>query len=354
MNNLELAEKAKWVASNLKTLYILGCFGAPMNASNKKRYTSNYDYNKQADRKKMIENASADTFGFDCVCLIKGLLWGFNGDASKTYGGAIYKSNGVPDIGANQIINVCTEVSADFTKIEIGELCWMEGHVGIYVGDGLSVECTPKWTNNVQFTACNRTIAGRNKRTWTKHGKLPYVEYVTATPELPEVPSISNDLKDYLQWLDSAYQVGVYNSTDMAATIITSSIKALQKALNSLYATKLAISGIFNYEDYLEVKAHLIKKGDKSNLVYIMQGLLVQHGFSVGPSGIDGSFGADTNKALQQFQSAHNLPIKEQCDVDCLMALLDTTLEVVLGEPNYQTVTDVCLREAPLMANPLS
>ena len=35
----------------------------------------------------MINAASADTFGFDCVCLIKGLLWGWCGDKSKTYEG---------------------------------------------------------------------------------------------------------------------------------------------------------------------------------------------------------------------------------------------------------------------------
>lgn len=71
----------------------MGCFGAPMNAANKKRYCNNHSYNKQATRQKMIMAASADTFGFDCVCLIKGLLWGWNGNASKTYGGAGYAIN---------------------------------------------------------------------------------------------------------------------------------------------------------------------------------------------------------------------------------------------------------------------
>ena len=61
--------KAKDIANNYKTLYIMGCFGAPMTKANKKRYTSNYAYNAQPSRKKMIENASSDTFGFDCVCL---------------------------------------------------------------------------------------------------------------------------------------------------------------------------------------------------------------------------------------------------------------------------------------------
>ena len=83
MKAQELVNKAKDIAKNYKTLYVMGCFGAPMNATNKKRYTSNYSYNKQASRVKMINSASSDTFGFDCVCLIKGILWGWNGDKSK-------------------------------------------------------------------------------------------------------------------------------------------------------------------------------------------------------------------------------------------------------------------------------
>ncbi len=68
----QLAERCLDVAQNYKTLYVMGCFGAPLTAANKKRYTQNHSYNKQAARTKMINAASADTFGFDCVCLIKG------------------------------------------------------------------------------------------------------------------------------------------------------------------------------------------------------------------------------------------------------------------------------------------
>ena len=68
----EFVEKAKQIANDYKTLYVLGCFGAPMNTANKKRYTNNNSYNKK--RASMINGASDDTFGFDCVCLIKGII----------------------------------------------------------------------------------------------------------------------------------------------------------------------------------------------------------------------------------------------------------------------------------------
>ncbi len=173
----ELAQMCKKIATDYKSLYVFGCFGAPLNDYNKKRWMNEYESNRTEPRKSNILNASADTFGFDCVNLIKAVLWGWCGDVNAEYGGVTYKSNGVPDIDAGSMFQCCTEQSTDFSKIEIGEAVWMPGHIGIYVGDGLAVECTPAWDNKVQFTACNQNKAGYHRRDWTKHGKLPYVAY---------------------------------------------------------------------------------------------------------------------------------------------------------------------------------
>lgn len=184
MKSKVFIQKAIDIAKNYKTLYVMGCFGAPMTAGNKARYCSNHSYNKQAARTAMIKAASADTFGFDCVCLIKGILWGWCGDKSKTYGGAGYAINGVPDIGADTMITKCSGVSTTGWKdMTPGEAVWCSGHIGIYIGDGLAVECTPKWENKVQITAVGNIgkKSGYNTRTWTKHGKLPYVDYSDQT-----------------------------------------------------------------------------------------------------------------------------------------------------------------------------
>lgn len=180
MKATELVNKAVNIAENYKTLYVMGCFGAPMTAANKARYTTNHSYNKAAARVKMINAASEDTFGFDCVCLIKGILWGWDGDKNATYGGAKYASNNVPDIGADSMIKKCPDASTTgWDSMEVGEVVWTTGHIGIYIGDGLAVECTPKWKNCVQITAVGNigTKSGYNARTWKKHGHLPYVEY---------------------------------------------------------------------------------------------------------------------------------------------------------------------------------
>ncbi len=163
---------ARNIACNYKTLYVMGCYGAPLNAVNKIRYTSNYPYNMQAERASMINNASDDTFGFDCVCLIKGILWGWNSDVNDIDGGAVYASNGVKDVDANTIIgpDFCHNVSTDFNTIIEGEIVWMDDHVGIYIGNGAVVECSPARDNKVQITKISA-------RDWLKHGMLKYIEY---------------------------------------------------------------------------------------------------------------------------------------------------------------------------------
>lgn len=184
MTNKEFVAKLKDIALNYKTLYVMGCFGAPLTAANKKRYINNGSaggYNARSDRKAMINAASADTFGFDCVCLIKAVLWGWNGDKSKNYGGAGYAVNGVPDISADAMIAKCSNLSTNFSSLEIGEAVWCTGHIGVYIGNGLAVECTPAWKNCVQITSCNCSKSGYNRRNWTKHGKLPYISYVSST-----------------------------------------------------------------------------------------------------------------------------------------------------------------------------
>lgn len=193
MKSKVLVEKAVDIAQHYKTLYVMGCFGAPMTAANKKRYTKNNPYNTDADRTRMINAATADTFGFDCVCLIKGILWGWTGDKSKAYGGAQYASNGVPDIGADSMIARCTGVSTTgWASMVPGEAVWCKGHIGIYIGDGLAVECSPRWANKVQITAvagCGKK-AGYNTRTWTKHGKIPWVDYSDQSGAAPVQPPV--------------------------------------------------------------------------------------------------------------------------------------------------------------------
>lgn len=57
---------------------------------------------------------------------------------------------------------------------------WINGHVGIYVGNDMAIECTTAWTDNVLksvVTNIRATKSGEYGRKWTKHGKLKWIEY---------------------------------------------------------------------------------------------------------------------------------------------------------------------------------
>lgn len=180
MNNLEFVRKAKEI-TNYKTVYALGMFGQPLTAAiieQKARQLPRwYTPARKSRLLKLAEEGGY--FGFDCVCLIKAILWGWCGNLQHTNGGAKYISNGVPDKDELQMLKLCAGVSTNFKNIEPGEFLWTNGHCGIYIGDGLAVECTPIWAGNVQITAVKNISdkAGYNSRLWTKHGKLPFVEY---------------------------------------------------------------------------------------------------------------------------------------------------------------------------------
>lgn len=200
-------EILKKIATDYKTLYVMGGIGSPLTDKNKQRYCNNYDYNRDPKRTAMIQAATDDTFAFDCVCLVKAVLWGWNGDKNHIYGGATYKSNGVPDEGVNQMLDYCYDISDNFADIIPGEYLWMDGHCGVYIGDGLAVECTPKWDNKVQITAVENigAKAGYNSRRWVKHGKLTFINY-DVCEEKEDLPKNENDIDNSKKIIESIFE----------------------------------------------------------------------------------------------------------------------------------------------------
>ena len=122
MKASEFINKLQNIVDNYKTLYVMGCFGAPLTGANVSRYCTNHRYNKQAARTAMIRAAAGKNppvYGFDCVCLIKGVLWGWSGNAAKPYGGAAYASNGVPDLGADTLLAGMSVISAALFRVKL-------------------------------------------------------------------------------------------------------------------------------------------------------------------------------------------------------------------------------------------
>lgn len=192
MTDSKFVETAK-LAVSVPTLYVNGCFGAPMTDYNKKRYMNNTAFNKAPNRQKLIAAATPDTFGFDCICLVKSILWNWNADVNAVYGGATYKAHGVPDFPVDGnaktkgLLDYCTNVSTDFSKILPGEVLHIPGHAGIYIGDGLCAECTYRWKDGVQITAVanmGNHATVKNSRTWNEHGRLVWIDYQEAKKDI--------------------------------------------------------------------------------------------------------------------------------------------------------------------------
>ena len=82
-----------------------------------------------------------------------------------------YATNGCPDISANQMLSNCVE-KGDISSIpEIaGLLVFLQGHVGVYIGDGNVVEAKGHKYGVVKSELC--------KGHWTHWGRCPYLEYV--------------------------------------------------------------------------------------------------------------------------------------------------------------------------------
>lgn len=200
-NNYQLMAKAYEILRHYNTCYLYGGIGQIVTQSvvnaKAKQYPSFYTSARKANYTQYI-NSSKRYWGFDCVNLYKSILWGWNGDESKSFGGAIYASNGVPDASADGLFSYCTgKSSTGWDNMAIGEALWMSGHFGLYVGNGKCIECSPRWNriglgtswgeewNGVMLTGvsnCSNCPTDIHTRKWTKHGKLPYIQYLTKNP----------------------------------------------------------------------------------------------------------------------------------------------------------------------------
>lgn len=269
-----------------KTLYVMGAFGAPLNNSNKQRYITEYPYNRTVTRKAMINNASDDTFAFDCVCLIKGIMWGWQGLTKDTYGGARYCSAAPSDIDTEQMIQLCRDVSNDFQNITAGELVHLRGHVGVYVGAGLVVECSPAWKNGVQFTNLGNLKFERPEyptRYWESHGKMPWITY---TPN-----KINNRVLGF-------QMMSVYDGYKFP---------------------KYGIDGEFGNETLSVMRVNLVTANKKNkNTIKYAQKLL-----GINNENCDGIYGTQTKNYIMKYQKTHNLEVDGIIGVNTWRKLLE-------------------------------
>lgn len=99
----------------------------------------------------------------DCVGLIKGYLWSDTPTSSPKY-----KSS--QDVSANGMYDVCKERGSISTMPdEVGVLVFMDGHVGVYIGNGEVIEA-----RGHAYGVVKTKLSGRG---WKRWGKCPWIEY---------------------------------------------------------------------------------------------------------------------------------------------------------------------------------
>ena len=82
----------------------------------------------------------------------------------------------MPDIATEQMIEWCDEKGSIDTMPEIpGLLLWIDGHVGIYIGDGYAIEAM-----GTRYGVVKTQVAGRGRVKW---GKIPCIEYIEEAEE---------------------------------------------------------------------------------------------------------------------------------------------------------------------------
>ena len=142
--------------------YWYGCFGQTANASllaaKRKQYPRYYtatDFPTQYGQRV-----------HDCIGLVKGYFWSDNADAKP-----VYCSNGLPDVSANmQYLRSTVKGDIDTLPELVGVLVFMQGHVGIYIGDGWVIEA-----RGHRYGVVKTRLKDRAWKRWAKIDELQYL-----------------------------------------------------------------------------------------------------------------------------------------------------------------------------------
>lgn len=104
----------------------------------------------------------------DCIGLIKGYGWLDTASGSINYG-----TNGMPDVGADQMYANAQKSGMAGTMDTMPELVgialWKQGHIGVYIGNGYAVEAM-----GTKYGVVRTEVAGRGWQGWCR---IPYIEY---------------------------------------------------------------------------------------------------------------------------------------------------------------------------------
>ena len=166
-NNIDLAEWAKQAYAK-KWGYVYGTYGEVLTESilttKISQFPEQVGENEEFIRQHWLGGRTAD-----CIGLIKGYAW-FNCDTGQIE----YRSNGVRDTGSDPMLEMAAEKGTIDTMPDIpGIAVWMDGHIGIYVGDGQTIHAA-----NTELGVIMTPLVQSG---WTHWLKIPYITYLENT-----------------------------------------------------------------------------------------------------------------------------------------------------------------------------
>lgn len=249
---------------------------------------------------------------FDCWNLVKALINDPNIDQNYTYGYHAPPVGNMGDWDGWTILQHCSDVSTDFSRIFVGEYLYMAGHAGIYIGNGLVVECTTDWDGGTQISRITSS-GGRYKngvwgRSWTYHGKLTeWIDYSVK-------PSGKID-EDGIWGMDTTRLVQKvmrkeYPELEVDGIISSQEVAQKKYLLNAdtdsweFVAYPLGSPTIRSIQNRLNQLGYDAGEEDGiagKKTITALQKFLIDRGFGVGDDGADGYLGHNTVLAYQKF-----------------------------------------------------
>jgi len=152
----------------------------------------------------------------------------------------------------------------------------------------------------------------------TEATETPAAETVQATSVEAEEVSIIQEIQ---QWVNTYMGGTVTLALDGKAGPLTKKalVMCLQRYLNRTHGSGLAVDGSFGPKTKKACAA--VKRGNKSDLVYICQAMLYAQGYD--PKGFDGSCGPGCDAAIRQYQKDHGLAVDGSCGPNTFYSLFN-------------------------------
>jgi peptidoglycan hydrolase-like protein with peptidoglycan-binding domain len=209
-------------------------------------------------------------------------------------------------VGPNQHVCFCFEAYSGATTITL------EGNATVYA-TAAQAKASNAGTGSFEGIGYKKRYLGSNCEVY----RPPYDGGSGSTST-----GYNTYITEFQKWLNQNYAASLSVDGVFGRQTRIAAAKALQKYLNKTYNAGLSVDGGVGTKTKAAMQKYkvYIKKGDRNDLVYILQGLLYCRGYD--PKGFDGEFGGDTEAAVKKYQKAKKITIDGEAGADTFASIL--------------------------------